>query len=136
MVVILTSSRTPREKRALTGMLTPALPPRRRNRSELAHQAECVVAAPVLDDLAVGDAHDVNPGHLDPRAGRRMPKKSPSACPASSSRDNFVALRDEIVDPPLQVGEERPRKRRTTAVCPSRPCRMPAGWCDRRSPDG
>src|SRR4051812_2046661 len=39
--------------------------------AELAHQVEVVVAAPVLDDPAVGDTHDVHTPHLDLATGGR-----------------------------------------------------------------
>ena len=40
-----------------------------RDRPELAHQPQVVVVPPMLGDSAIGDAHDMAPGHRDGPAG-------------------------------------------------------------------
>ena len=39
--------------------------------AQLGEQAQAVDAVPVLDDFAVGDAHDIDDQNLDAAAGRR-----------------------------------------------------------------
>src|SRR6476620_5552669 len=85
--------------------------PGRRQRSsvehtQLAHEAELVDDVPVLDDLTVGDAHDVDDRnrHLTPRCRQSLPGSRVSAAQCLAS-DDLVAFGDLVLDDGMEVGE-------------------------------
>jgi hypothetical protein len=82
-----------------------------RHNAKLTHQAEVVVAPPVLGDLAVGDPQDVDAVHRDLLAGRRDAEElAEVGAGHGRAGDDLVPFRDQVVDPPIEVGEGTPEE--------------------------
>src|SRR5919201_1673347 len=90
---------------------------RSRQRPDLLEQPEHVELGPVLDDLAVGDADDVDTAKGDlPAGGRDTHPLGSMGTGEGLAGDDLVALDDHVVDGDLVVRKGSPKRHREHLV--------------------